>query len=269
MNKIKKYKGNKIYKKIEKNKKFKLEIYKALKNNEFKLYVQPKYKTKTKEICGGEILIRWNKNNQIIFPDKFIFKLEKSRLIHKLDLYVLKKICYKLQEWKKNKYKKIKISINQSQKNLLNYYYINLVKEIINKYKFDKKLLEIELTESIFIKNKNKVKKLEEELHKLNVQVSIDDFGTGYSSYYLLSEINIDILKLDKKLIDNLENKKAKIIVEAIINLAKKLNMKTVAEGIETEEQYELVKELNCDEIQGYYFSKAIPIEEFEKLIKK
>lgn len=149
---------------------------------------------------------------------------------------------------------------------MLNILYINKIKNIINKYKFNKQLLEIELTESIFIKNKNKVKKLEKELHKLNVKISIDDFGTGYSSYYLLSEIQIDILKLDKKLFDNLENKKAQIIVEAIINLAKKLNIETVAEGIEKEEQYKLVKKLNCDEIQGYYFSKAMPLEEFEKI---
>lgn len=262
------YYGRKIYKKIKKNQKFEKEIVEALKNNEFKLYIQPKYKTQTKEICGGEILIRWNKNNKIIYPDKFINKLEKSRLIHKLDFYVLEKICYKLQEWDKKKYKKMKISVNQSQKNLLNFYYINIIKKIINKYKFNKKLLEIELTESIFIKDREKVKKLEKELHDLNVLVSIDDFGTGYSSYYLLSEIQIDILKLDKKLFDNLENKKAQIIVEAIVNLAKKLNIETVAEGIEKKEQYEIVKELDCEEIQGYYFSKAIPLEEFEKLIQ-
>ena len=99
------------------------------------------------------------------------------------------------------------------------------------------------------------------------MQVSIDDFGTGYSSYYLLSEIQIDVIKLDKKLFENLENEKAKIIVEAIVNLAKKLEIEIVAEGIETEEQYEFVKKLKCDEIQGYYFSKAIPIEEFEEKI--
>ena len=105
-------------------------------------------------------------------------------------------------------------------------------------------------------------------MHKLNVQVSIDDFGTGYSSYYLLSEIQIDVIKLDKKLFDNLENKKAKIIVEAIVNLAKKLKIKIVAEGIETEEQYQFAKQLQCDEIQGYYFSKAISLEEFEENYK-
>ena len=264
------YFGKKIYKKINKIQNYKLEITKAIKNNKFKLYIQPKYNTQTKEISGGEILIRWNKNNEIIYPNKFINNLEKNRIIYKIDLFVLNKICKKLEEWNKNnKLNKIKISINQSQKNLLNKSYLNLINKIINKYNFEKKYLEIELTESIFIKDRNKVKELEKELHKLNVQVSIDDFGTGYSSYYLLSEIQIDVIKLDKKLFDNLENKKAKIIVEAIVNLAKKLEIEIVAEGIETEEQYRFAKELNCDEIQGYYFSKAIPLEEFEKNLKK
>lgn len=266
MEKIKKnFWGRRTYKKILKNSKFKKEIINALKNNEFKLYIQPKYETKTEKICGGEVLIRWIKNNKIIYPNKFINNLEKSRLIYKLDLFVLRKICYKLQKWNNNS---IKISINQSQKNLLNYYYLEEIKKIINNYEFNKNMLEIELTETIFIKNKNKVKELEKQLHELNVLLSIDDFGTGYSSYYLLSEIQIDILKLDKKLFEKLNNKKAKIIVSAIINLAKELNLKTVAEGIETKEQYEFVKKMNCDEIQGYYFSEPISIEEFEKLIK-
>jgi len=260
--------GRKVYKKIIKNNNFKKEIINALKNNEFKLYIQPKYETQSKKICGGEVLIRWHKNNRIIYPNKFISNLEKSRLIHKLDFFVLKKICSKLERWN-NKNNKIKISINQSQQNLLNFYYLREIKKIINNYKFNRNLLEIELTETIFIKNKNKVKQLEKQLHELNVLLSIDDFGTGYSSYYLLSEIQIDVLKLDKKLFENLQNKKAKIIVEAIIDLAKKLEMKTVAEGVETEEQYEIVKQMKCDEIQGYYFSKPITIEEFEKLIDK
>lgn len=109
-------KGKRIYIKIQKNLKYKKEINDALKNNEFKLYIQPKYKTQTQEICGGEILIRWNKNNKIIYPDKFINKLEKTGLIYKLDIYVLEKICNKLEKWEKENNKKIKISINQSQK---------------------------------------------------------------------------------------------------------------------------------------------------------
>lgn len=265
---MKKYFGKGIYKKINKFIKSKKEIINLIRNNEFKLYVQPKYGTYSQKICGGEILTRLYKNNNILFPSQFINKLEKNKLIYILDLYVLNFACKKLQEWDKNKYKKIKISINQSQNNLLNSYYIDFIKKIITKYEFEKDLLEVELTEGIFIEDKNKVKKLEKELHELNLQVSIDDFGTGYSSYYLLSEINIDILKLDKKLFENMENKKARIIVEAIIDLTKRLKLKTVAEGIETEEQYELVKKMGCDEIQGFYFSKAVPIERFEEMIK-
>jgi EAL domain-containing protein (putative c-di-GMP-specific phosphodiesterase class I) len=261
--KINKYKNN-IYNKIKQKNKFIKEIENAFKNNEFKIYIQPRYNTQTEEIVGGELLVRWYKNNKIIYPNKFINKMEKYNLIKKLDLYVLNEICKKMEEWQNNK---IKISINQSQKNLLNKNYIYEIRKIINKYNFNKSLLEIELTENIFIENKEVVKKLEKELHNINVQMAIDDFGTGYSSYNLLSEIKIDVLKLDKKLFNNLENDRTKIIINAIIKMTKELKIESVAEGIEKKEQLEYLKKIKCDEIQGYYFSKPIPLEEFEKKI--
>jgi EAL domain-containing protein (putative c-di-GMP-specific phosphodiesterase class I) len=261
--KINKYKNN-IYNKIKQKNKFIKEIENAFKNNEFKIYIQPRYNTQTEEIVGGELLVRWYKNNKIIYPNKFINKMEKYNLIKKLDLYVLNEICKKMEEWQNNK---IKISINQSQKNLLNKNYIYEIRKIINKYNFNKSLLEIELTENIFIENKEVVKKLEKELHNINVQMAIDDFGTGYSSYNLLSEIKIDVLKLDKKLFNNLENERTKIIINAIIKMTKELKIESVAEGIEKKEQLEYLKKIKCDEIQGYYFSKPIPLEEFEKKI--
>lgn len=262
-------KSNKYIKKIntkikEKNK-IKKEINYAIKNKEFKLYIQPRYNTKTEEICAAEILVRWIKETgEIIYPNEFIKMLEENNLIKKLDLYILEEVCKKIEQWKN---KKIKISLNQSQKNLINNEYINEIKKIINKFNFNKNILEIELTENIFIENKNKVKELEKELHKLNITIAIDDFGTGYSSYNLLSEINIDILKLDKKLFDNLEDNKTQIIIKAIIKMSKDLNIKCVAEGIENIKQVKFLKKLECEEIQGYYFSKPMPIEEFEKLI--
>lgn len=255
----------KINKKIKEKNKLKKEINYAIKNKEFKLYIQPRYNTVTEEICAGEVLVRWIKETgEIIYPNKFINILEENNLIEKLDLYILEETCKKIEYWKN---KKIKISLNQSKKNLINNKYINEIKKIINKFNFNKNILEIELTENIFIENKNKVKELEKELHKLNITIAIDDFGTGYSSYNLLSEINIDILKLDKKLFDNLENKKTQIIINTIIKMSKELNIKCVAEGIENIEQVKFLKQIKCEEIQGYYFSKPMPIEEFEKLI--
>ena len=263
--KLKKYKLN-IYKKIKETNEFKKEFENGLKNKEFKLYVQPRYDTQTEKIIAGEILVRWNKNNKIIYPNEFIKKLEQNNLIGKLDLYLLNETCKKLEEWgNKNK---IKISINQSQKNILNKDYINEIKKIINKYNFNKELLEIELTEDIFIENKEKVKLLEKELHALNIKIAIDDFGTGYSSYNLLDEIEIDVLKLDKKLFDNLENKKTKIIISAIIQMTKELKIKSVAEGIENKSQVEFLKKIGCNEIQGYYYSRPKEIDVFEKEIR-
>lgn len=264
-NKIKKHRIN-IYKKIKEKNVFKKEFKKGLKNKEFKIYIQPRYDTDTEKIIGGEVLVRWNKNNKIIYPNEFIKKLEENNLIKELDLYLLNETCKKLEEW--NNKNKIKISINQSQKNILNKNYINEIKEIINKYNFNHSLLEIELTENIFIENKEKVKLFERELHSLNIQIAIDDFGTGYSSYNLLNEIKIDVLKLDKKLFDNLENEKTKIIIKAIINMTKELEIKSVAEGIEKEYQVKFLKEIKCNEIQGYYFSKPKEICIFEKELK-
>lgn len=268
-NRIKKYR-KRIYEKIKEKNKLKLQIEKAIKNRELKLYIQPRYKTSTEQVTGGEILVRWVKENgDIIYPDQFIKKLEENNLIKMLDIYMLENTCKKLEEWKYKKYKELKISINQSQINLLNQGYINEIKEIINKYKFNHELLEIELTENIFIENKSKVKKLEKELHKMNIKIAIDDFGSGYSSYNLLNEIKIDILKLDKKLFYNLENDKTKIIINAMIEMTKKLNIDSIAEGIETKEQVNFLRNVKCDEIQGYYFSKPKPMEEFEKEIFK
>lgn len=264
---IKKYR-KRIYQKIKEKNKLKIEIKNAIENKEFKLYIQPRYETKTEQVAGGEILVRWVKENgDIIYPDEFIKKLEENNLIKMLDIYILENTCKKIEEWKYKNYRELKISINQSQKNLLNEKYIYEIKEIINKYKFNHNLLEIELTENVFIENKSRVKKLEDELHKINIKIAIDDFGSGYSSYNLLNEIKIDILKLDKKLFYNLENEKAKIIVNAIIKMTKELNIDSIAEGIETKEQVTFLREINCDEIQGYYFSKPKPIEEFEKEI--
>ncbi|MBO5479262.1 MAG: EAL domain-containing protein [Clostridia bacterium] len=262
--KIKKQRKN-MYKKIKEKNEFKKEFEKGIKNKEFKMYVQPRYDTATEKIIGGEVLVRWHKNNKIIYPNEFIKKLEENNLIKKLDLYLLNEICKKLEEWKNNK---IKISINQSQKNILDKNYINEIKKIINKYNFDHSLLEIELTEDIFIENKEKVKSFEKELHSLNIGIAIDDFGTGYSSYNLLNEIKIDVLKLDKKLFDNLEDEKTKIIIRAIINMTKELKIDSVAEGIESEYQLKFLKEIECKEIQGYYFSKPKEMCIFENELK-
>lgn len=260
------YYNSKIEEKIIHKNQIEKEMENALINNEFKIYIQPRYDTMSEKIIGGEALIRWIKDGKIIMPDEFIPIFEENNFIKKIDLYVLNKICEKENEWKN---KKIKISINQSQKNLYDENYINNIKKILSKNKINNKLIEIELTETVFIKNIEKIKKLENELHKLELKIAMDDFGTGYSSYKLLEQINIDVLKLDKSFFKDFSETKTKIIIKQIINMAHELNIITVAEGIETKEQVEFLKQVKCNEIQGYYFSKPIPIEEFEKLIQE
>lgn len=262
------YYNNKIKEEIKNKNEIEKQMQQALENNEFIIYIQPKYDTQTEKIIGGEALVRWKKDNILIYPDKFIPIFEENDFIKKLDLYLLEKVGILQRQWKNKNYNTVKIAVNQSKKNIYDSNYIQNIKDIIYQKNIPGELIEIELTENVFVKNIERIIELEKELHQLNITVAMDDFGVGYSTYELLKKINIDVLKLDKIFFkDIMENKKAKIIVKGIINMAKELNLITVAEGIETKEQVDFLKEIHCDEIQGYYFSKPIPIEEFEKLI--
>ena len=244
----------------------------GVKNNEFKIFLQPKFDIKTEKIVGAEALIRREKNNKIIMPNTFVPEYEKINIITKLDMFVFESMCKKLKEWKNKGYELITISINQSRKVLYNKNNVNELEKIIKIYGVDPKLIELELTETAVVKDIKRAKEAERKVHSLGFKVSMDDFGVGYSSFYMLKNINIDILKIDKSFSDEvMEDKRGRIILESIIDMSKKLEIKTVAEGIETKEQVEYLRKIGCDIIQGYYFEKPIQIEEFEKkyLIKE
>lgn len=262
------YYNYEIKQKIQNKNKIELEMQQALDNEEFIIYIQPKYDTQTEKIIGGEALIRWKKNNELIYPDKFIYIFEENNFIKKLDLYILKKIGIFQKQWNTEKNSKIKIAVNQSKKNIYDINYIKQVKQLIQQNNIPGELIEIELTENIFVENIDKVIEFEKAIHELNMTIAMDDFGVGYSTYELLQKINIDVLKLDKTFFNHIiENPKAQIIVKGIITMANELKIKTVAEGIETKEQVEFLKQIYCDQIQGYYFSKPIPIQEFKLLV--
>lgn len=243
----------------------------GIKNNEFKIYIQPKFDTRTEQIVGGEALIRRIRNNQIIMPKFFIPQYEENGIITRLDMFVFENICKKLKEWKENNYKLLSISINQSARDLYDKNYLNKLKQVIDKYGINPNLIELELTETVVIDNIENAKEAEKEVHSLGFIVSMDDFGVGYSSFSMLRKIEIDVLKIDKTFSDEvLKDERGKIIIESIIEMAKKLKIKTVAEGIETIEQVEYLKQIGCDIIQGYFFDKPLPIEQFEeKYIKE
>lgn len=256
---------------IMKKTKIKKDFEEGLKKNEFKIFMQPKFDIKTEKIVGAEALIRREKNNRLIMPNEFIKEYEEIGIITKLDMFVLESICKKLKKWKEKKYNLIPISINESRKVLYDKNHINDLKNMIDKYNINPNLIELELTETAVVEDIEKAKQAEKDVHKLGFIVSMDDFGVGYSSFYMLKNINIDILKIDKTFSDEvLEDDRGKIIIETIIEMAKKLKIKTVAEGIEKKEQIEYLKKIGCDMVQGYYYEKPIKIKEFEeKYLKK
>lgn len=238
----------------------------GLKNKEFTIYIQPKIDIKTEKIAGAEALIRREKDGKLIMPKDFVPLYEKTNLITKLDMFVFENVCKKLKEWTEKGYKLFPISVNESRKVL---YYKNHVKELedlVKKYKVNPNLIELELTETAAVRDIEDAKKAAEKVHALGFIVSMDDFGVGYSSFSMLKNINIDVLKIDKSFFDDiLENNRAKIIIQAVINMCKKLNIITVAEGIESFAQAEYLKQIGCDIIQGYVFEKPMSIKEFEE----
>ena len=245
-------------------------LKKGIKNNEFVIYLQPKFYTNTGKLAGAEALIRWNRDGKLVMPNIFIPLFEKYELITELDTYVLENICRLQQQWRKQEYNIVPISVNESRLHLYNENHINDLIDLVNKYNVQPNTIELEMTETTVVNNVELAKEAEKNVHKLGFIVSMDDFGTGYSSFSMLKNINIDVLKMDKSFFDDvLESIRGKIIIEAIIEMSHKLNIKVVAEGIETKEQVEYLKNIKCDMIQGYYFEKPMTIEKFEEKYMK
>ena len=243
----------------------------AIANDEFLVYLQPKFDINTEKIKGAEALIRWNyKNQEILPPSKFVPFFEKDGSIDKIDDIVLHKVCQALKKWKEEGKPLYPISVNISRNQFYNGNLINHLTEIVDNYDVDHKLIDFELTESATYDNKLHMINVLNGLRDRDFQISMDDFGTGYSSLSLLTDMPLDTLKIDKSFVDyvgtNLESDKNVTVIKHIIALAKELNFTCLAEGAEEKTQVEKLKELGCEVIQGYYYSKPIPIEEYEKI---
>ena len=242
----------------------------SLNNNEFKLFLQPKVDAKTKEVIGAEALVRWIKDDgTMIYPNEFIPLFEENGFCEKLDLYMIEKACEKIRSWIDNGIKPIPISINQSKLSFYKTNYIESICDITKKYNISNSFIVIEILEGLALDNitefNNTIKKLQEK----DFRVSMDDFGSGYSSLNSLSKLKIDELKIDGDFLLKMGNdvefkKKQKIILSSIINLAKKLNVQTVVEGVEDEGHLQFINDLEYDMAQGYYFSKPISEKEFD-----
>lgn len=246
------------------------DLRKAITNNEFVLYYQPKINLKNKKIVGAEALIRWkHPKNGIISPYEFIHVAEKTGLIVEIGDWVTMEAFKQIKRWQEMGYKDIIISINLSpiefnQKNI-----IEKFKNIIELTKVDPKFIEVEITESVVIENISQCIHLINSIKELGIKVSLDDFGTGYSSLSYLRQLPIDILKLDKSLICNLNVFKNDALVKSIIEVSHSMDLEIVAEGIETKEDAEHLNLLQCDIGQGYYFHKPMPVNEIENLFER
>lgn len=269
-----------MHDKVMYSKQIKAYLDTALKNNEFFIYLQPKINVETNALEGAEALVRWNfKTKEVLSPIKFIPFFETDDSISKIDSFVLKTVCKKLQEWKKQNLSLCPISVNLSRKQIEKINIVEHLREIVDSYEVDHSLIDFELTESATIDNTETIQEILEQLKALGFKISVDDFGTGYSSFSLLKDIPCDTLKIDKSFVDNIissENDenivfKDNVIIKHIISLSQELGYNCIAEGAETKEQVDRLKEMGCKIIQGYYFSKPIPLEEFENkyLVRK
>ncbi|WP_339317253.1 EAL domain-containing protein [Paenibacillus sp. FSL R10-2734] len=242
----------------------------AMTNGEFIVYLQPKIDLRVNRFHGAEALVRWNDPQKgLISPVVFIPIFERNRFIVKLDLMVLESVCIMLSKWIQEGIQPLPISVNISLVTLYhNEFLINLT-NIINRYEVPARLIELELTESIVFQNLEFVRDILLDLKSKGFSIAIDDFGTGYSSLNVLQFFPADVIKLDRAFLMSKSNDETgKIVIASMVKLAKDLNMKVVAEGVETEEQIDFLKQVDCEIAQGYYFAKPMPVEEYEILIK-
>lgn len=242
----------------------------ALKNREFKVYLQPKYLTQTEQIGGAEALVRWMCPKEgMIYPDEFISLFEKNGFILQLDLWVFEEVCRTIRGWLNEGLEPVKISVNCSRIHLRNDRFLDKYVEICTRCGVPAKYIEIELTENVVFENVDYLSKIIDSIHTAGFGCSMDDFGSGYSSLNLIQDIPVDTIKLDKIFFRNSSRDIARTesVVGSILSMSKLLSMETVAEGVEERQQVDMLKRLGCSYIQGYFFAKPMPIIEFEKLL--
>ncbi len=253
----------------------------ALENGEFKVFYQPKVDLKTNKVISCEALVRWFREGKFISPNRFIPLFEKNRFIIKLDKYIFKKACEDIQYINKLLKEKdclknynhknphnqsftynsfITASINISKEHFAYDNFIQEYYDIVKQTNVPRELIELEITESASVYKGIDLKQITKDMKQKGFTIALDDFGTGYSSLNMLQDLSIDVLKIDKSFIDRIGESN---LVKYIINMAKDFNIKTVAEGVETKEQIDILKNMGCDMAQGYYYAKPLSREDF------
>ncbi len=246
------------------------DIEKAIRNREFEVYYQPKFDIKNERFVGAEALVRWRHPEKgLVSPATFIPFAERNDQIIDIDRYCFDRVCQDIAYWKKRGTRLLNISVNLSRNGIYRTDIIDFLTDTMAKFQVSPLLIELELTESSGQRDMLYMLSVIKQLKALKIKLSVDDFGTGYSSLSNLRKLPMDTLKIDKSFFDAIEvDKKARDIVKTTIAMAKALEMKVVAEGIQTAKQYAFLKGTDCDMIQGYYFSKPLSREEFEIFLK-
>lgn len=247
------------------------EMDTALKKNQFEVYMQPKCDIDTGKITGAEALVRWKHPEMgYISPGIFIPIFEQNGFVTQIDFFVYEQVCKNIRTWMEEGNNLMPVSVNVSRCDLYDSHLMEHILEIVDGYQIPHSLIEFEITESTFISEKKLLPEFTYKLRSHGFHVLIDDFGSGYSSLNSLKDILVDILKIDIKFLPvSMEEKRATIILSAVIHMAQKLGMQVIAEGVETREQMELLTYLGCPTVQGFYCYRPMPIGEFKQKIKE
>lgn len=243
------------------------ELRKAIEQKQFKLYYQPKVDIKKKSITGMEALVRWDHPDLgVVSPGQFIPLAEKTGLIIPLGTFVLEEACFQMKRWKEQGFSPVKVAVNVSPKQMTQPNFLTSIQNILQKTNVDPKCLELEITESVFMEHEHATNLLQ-SIRDIGVRISVDDFGTGYSSLSYIKHLPIDTLKIDTSFIRDVhQNEESKAIVKAMITIAKSLGIQIVAEGIENQDQLEVLNNTGCNQGQGFLLGKPLSSDEVEKI---
>lgn len=241
----------------------------AIQNKEFTLYLQPKYDIEKGTIIGAEALVRWiSLENGFISPGDFIPVFENNGFVYEVDKFIWEESCRYLRKWLDEGREVHPISVNVSRIDLYDPKLVQHLVDLREKYQLPSQYLELEITESAYTEDPEQIITITRQLREAGFVILMDDFGTGYSSLNMLKDIQIDVLKLDMGFLKSSDySAKGGNILTAILKMAESLKMQTIAEGVETKEQVEFLKSIGCKYVQGFYYSKPLPVGEFEKLI--
>ena len=250
------------------------EMVTALEQEQFSVYLQPQYDYATNSLMGAEALVRWiHPEKGLISPDKFIPFFENNGFITRLDLYMWEHVAILLHQWKEQHLNPVPVSVNISRRDIYELNLTDVFSSLIKKYELMPSDIRLEITESAYMENPDQLIKVVQDLQALGFQVEMDDFGSGYSSLNTLKDVPVDVLKLDMKFIRNAtateqnNSSRSGSILSSIVRMASWLQIPVIAEGIESKSQAEYLKSIGCFFMQGYYFGKPMPVDEFEKLL--